>query len=73
MAEIKSRLETGAVRVDWANIEYRTKDNPEWINLESAYKSKFPTNICDIAFEDGGLSFCQQAENYSPHVCPLPI
>ena len=73
MAEIKTRVETEAVRVDWARVQYCTKDDPEWIDLESAYKTKYPTNVCDITFEDGGLSFCQQAENYSPYVSPLPI
>ena len=51
MAEIKTRVEIEAVRVDWARVQYCTKDNPKWIDLENACKTRFPTNICDVTFE----------------------
>ena len=73
MADIKTRIETRAVRVTWARMQYRTKDNSEWTDLTNAYSTRYPTNICDLTIEEGGLFFCQQAENYTPHVCTLPI
>ena len=66
-------------RVDFASLSYKLNaelDN-DWIPLESAYKlegakaKKFEitNNVCDVLF-DGGITICQQAEDYDPHLPP---
>ena len=73
MATIQSRFEVDAVRVSFARMLYSISDKPEWTDLAAAYDAgQFKDNVCDLTFEDGGFSFCQQAENYNPHVCTLP-
>lgn len=66
-------------RVDFASLSYKLNADldSDWIPLEGAYKlegakaKKFEltNNVCDVLF-DGGITICQQAEEYDPHLPP---
>ena len=78
-APSSANLTKRSQRVEFASLSYKLNaelDN-DWIPLESAYKvegakaKKFEitNNVCDVLF-NGGITICQQAEDYHPRLPP---